>query len=151
VQPGFAFAIPTKIGFAVGLVTHRAPKFGLLSWISTELFPDVPTIEQAEAVDSWRWPNGYHAVSALTQKLILPIGMIPIPPELRRMPRMRGEVPGRGWVEVRFANGEMGPPLIHGNTSDFTLPIDQISSHASLVQKIEKGWMPSDETRRLWA
>lgn len=147
VEPGFVFAVPTRVGFAVGLLTHRVPKYGSFVWISEELFPELPNLEQAGAIEGWRWPIGYHVGSGVRQKLIVPIGEVPIPPQLQRMPRMRGSVPGRGWFEVEFPNGEWGPMAIKAPTSDYSLPIVAIVDHPALVRKIESGWMPVDNQR----
>jgi hypothetical protein len=142
VTPGLAFSLVCDLGFAVGLVTHQVPNLGDLAWFAEQVLDDEPDLKTAGALDKWRWPVFFPTGAAVRRKLVTPIGVIEIPPELRPIPRMRGGNRKMGWREVKFVDGVQ---QVVGVTTDRSLPILQSVNDTALKEMLVSGWMPEQD------
>ena len=141
-QPGFAFSIVCDLGFAVGVMTHDVPKVGSLVWIAEPTFDEEPTIEQVRHIDSWRWPVLFPLPAALRRGIVVPVGLIPLPPGLEQFPVLRSGNKSMGWIAFTEADGvrrRLGP------ATDPSLPIYKVVNDTRLKEMIVSGWRPEDE------
>ena len=86
--PGLAFWIICDRGFAVGLMTHHVKRIGHLIWLAEPFFDEVPTVQDLEEIDGWRWPILFPLGAALHRKIATRIGQVDniIAPAWFRMP-----------------------------------------------------------------
>jgi hypothetical protein len=142
-KPGVAFWITCDRGFAVGLMTHHMERIGHLIWLAEPFFAEVPTVEDVEVIDSWRWPILFPLGAALHRKIATRIGQVQIPCALRAVPVFRGSNGRGGWNRVtldveRSASSRTGP------TTDRSLPIYSVVNDTLLKEMLVTGWMPTD-------
>jgi hypothetical protein len=140
VQPGYAFSIVCDLGFAVGLATHLIPRIGTLVWMAEEIYDDEPQVKDAHAIEKWRWPVFFPLGAAARRRLIQPIGLVPIPPQLRDLPVFRGGNRQMGWTSVTF--DDAGTEIVIGPAADPRLPINQIVNDTALKEMLVSGWRP---------
>ena len=98
--PGSAFWITCDRGFAVGLMTHHVERIGHLIWLAEAFFDEVPTVEDVEEIERWRWPILFPLGAALHRKIATRIGQVEIPSGLQVMPVLRRPNGGGGWNKV---------------------------------------------------
>jgi hypothetical protein len=139
VAPGLAFSIVCDLGFALGLVTLQIPRFGDLVWLAEPVFDEEPDLTTVEGVDRWRWPVFFPTGPALRRQLVIPVGVVDVPVELRAVPRMRGGNRQMGWREVRFVDGV---EQVVGVATDRSLPVVQIVNDTALKEMLVAGWRP---------
>jgi hypothetical protein len=112
IRPGFAFAVVSDVGFVVGLHTHRDKLMGYLIWLSQRTFEEMPTVDDASAIERWRWCVFYPLGAAINRNIDIPIGNIPIPPDLQHFPRMRsGGGRSRGFNTTTAISWDLGRQL----------------------------------------
>jgi hypothetical protein len=75
------------------------------------------------------------------RKLVIPLGIVPIPPRLRSYPVMRG---GLGHQWKRVATTEDGTGQILPGDADPSLPINQIVNDTRLKEMLVSGWRTED-------
>jgi hypothetical protein len=136
------FSIVCDLGFAVGIATHDVPKIGTLVWMAEPTFDDKPSIEQVKAISEWRWPIYFPLAAAIRRKIVVPIGIIPVPPVLEGFPVMRSGNKRSGWIAFERQDGESRSL---GRTTDPSLPISRVVNDTALKEKIVSGWRPEDE------
>lgn len=141
-EPGFAFALPTRVGYAVGIVTHADPLMGNLVWMAAPTFPEAPTLAEVATIDQWRWPVFFLPRQAVRRRLAHGIGVIPIPQPLREFPMLRGGGGPLPWMAVKYVDGES---QTFGLTTDRSLPISWIVNDTALREMIEGNWQPADD------
>jgi hypothetical protein len=141
VQPGLAFSVPLDARNALGVMTKELPRIGALVWIGSETFAEAPTLLDAESNDRWRWPVFFPLASAVRKKLVDPLGVIALPPEIALSPRMRSGNKARGWVACEERDGQMVPI---GPTSDPSLPIYSVVNLTRLKEMVSTNWRPED-------
>jgi hypothetical protein len=141
-QAGLAFALPTAVGYVVGIATHEVPRIGTLVWISRPTFAAPPDRSDVETISDWRWPTLFPVRAAIRRKLVRELGIVPIPRELIKFPRMRSGGGPIGWVAFEGLGDE---ERILGRTQDRTLPIYQIVNDTALREMVETDWKPSDQ------
>jgi len=139
IRPGFAFAVVSDVGFVVGLHTHRDKLMGYLIWLSQRTFEEMPTVDDASAIERWRWCVFYPLGAAINWNIDIPIGNIPIPPDLQHFPRMRSGGGPQPWFQYDDGNFVgLGTP-----TQDRTLPISMSVNDTRLKEMLVSGWTPS--------
>jgi hypothetical protein len=141
VQPGYAFSIVCDLGFAVGLTTHVTKRMGSFVWIAEPIFDAEPTKANVAAINAWRWPIWLPLGSMAYRKLVIPLGLVPIPAELRSYPVMRGKL-GHTWKRVAIAEDGTTQPL--PGDADPTLPIHRIVNDVRLKEMLVTRWRPAD-------
>lgn len=145
-QPGLAWYVVCDLGFAVGLVSHYAPRLGHLVWIAAPVFNGEPTTDDVRLIDAWRWPVLFPLGAAIHRRIATPIGIVPIPHPLQAWPVVRsraGKSNGSNrWMAASLS--EAGTVPI-GETKDRSLPIYRIVNDTRLREMIVSGWMPADE------
>jgi hypothetical protein len=145
VEPGYAFALVTDIGFAVGLTTHVLPRHGTLVWFAERVFDAEPTMAEVRALEQWRWPVFFAVEAAVRRRLVQPVGIVVIPSPLRRLPRFRGGARGMGWVSVKYdKEGRSRRPAIRRAPKP-TDPISQAVNVTALKEMIITGWRPEQD------
>lgn len=140
-QPGLVFALPSDVGFIVGLVTHDLPTKGSLAWIATPTFETEPSLVTAASIDDWRWPVLLPLAAAIRRRIVISVGEIDVPAELRPFPKMRSGDKRIGWVAFTEEDGirrALGP------ATDPSLPIYQIVNDVRLKELVVSGWRPED-------
>jgi hypothetical protein len=142
VQPGYAFSIVCDLGFAVGLTTHVTKRMGSFVWIAQPMFDEEPTAADAASVRAWRWPTWLPLGPMAHRKLVIPLGMVPIPEELREYPVMRS---GMGHQWSRIAISEDGTGVRASGVVDPSMPINQAVNDTRLREMLVLGWKPEDE------
>jgi hypothetical protein len=141
-RQGLAFSLPTSVGYMVGLETLDIPRIGTLVWIAGPTFAHPPTLDDVRSIREWRWPTLFPVRAAIRRKIVDRIGPISVPEPLLEPPTMRGGGGPMGWVAFKgFGEGQQ----LLGQTRDRSLPIYEILNDSALREKIETGWMPSDE------
>ena len=141
--PGVAFALDLYPGFAIGLIANELPRVGSLVWIAEPTYPTMPTVQDAAAVERWRWPVLIPAQIMLHRRLAHRLGLIPVPPKLAELPIMRSN-PFGTWLAVRYVelpNGRMSLWSL-GPTDDRSLPLSWIMNDSSLRARLVSGWFP---------
>ena len=104
-------------------------------------FDEFPTVDDAVAIETWRWPIFFPLGSAFRRKIVDRIGRVPIPDGLATFPTMRGGgVGGQPWMEHR--GGALGG--IGRRTEDRDLPIVAIVNDTRLKEMLVTGWAPAD-------
>jgi len=142
-KPGLAFRLACDNGFAVGLMTHHVDRFGHLIWIAEPMFDDAPTLEEAQSIRRWRWPVFFPLGAAIRRKVVTPIGVIPIPPDLVRFPVLRGSLGAAGkWRTLTFIDGK---EKLLGWAEDATIPINKLVNDTALKEMLISGWAPEKE------
>lgn len=141
VQPGYAFSLVCDLGFAVGLTTHVTKRMGSFVWIASPVYDEEPTLDDVGSISAWRWPVFLPLGSMARRKLVTPIGLVLIPPDLVSYPIMRGGL-GHDWK--RIAVNEDGTSTILPGTPDPSLPIHHLVNDARLKEMIVSGWRPED-------
>lgn len=140
-KPGFAFSLVCDLGFAVGLLTHDLQRSGQLVWMAEPVFDEEPTLKDVEGIDRWRWPALFPLGAAIRRKIVTPIGVTAVPPELARFPLMRSGNKQAGWRLAKLVDGVMQPA---GSATDPSLPIYQIVNDTALKERLVSGWKPED-------
>ena len=138
---GVAFALHLYPGFAIGLVTNQVPRVGSLVWIAEPTYLTLPTVQDAVAVERWRWPVLIPALIMLGHGL----GSIPVPPRLAELPLMRSNSFGK-WQAVQYValpDGRMSLRSL-GPTDDRSLPLSWVMNEDSLRDRLVSGWSPED-------
>jgi hypothetical protein len=142
-EPGLMFSLSCDRLVAVGIMTHHLERVGHLIWIAEPTFETTPDIDQAEAIDQWRWPVLFPLGAALRRRVVEQIGVIAVPPELRELPLLRSGDRRSGWRTVLDlgapSGSRVGPPI-----TDPSVPIYQIVNDTMLRERIETGWSPKD-------
>jgi hypothetical protein len=141
VQPGYAFSIVCDLGFAIGLTTHVTKRRGSFVWMAAPVFDEEPAQEDVASINAWRWPVWLPLGSMARRKLVIPLGLVPIPPDLRPYPIMRG---GLGHQWKRIAITEDGTAKILSGEPDPSLPINQIVNDVRLKEMVVSGWRSED-------
>lgn len=141
VQPGYAFSIVCDLGFAVGLATHVTERMGSFVWIGEPIFDEEPTNAEATAIAAWRWPVWLPLGAMARRKLVIPLGLVPIPARLRSYPIMRGGL-GHQWKRVAIT--EDGTGQILPGDAEPSLPINQIVNDTRLKEMLVSGWRTED-------
>jgi hypothetical protein len=137
-----AFWITCDRGFAVGLMTHHVERIGHLIWLAEPFFDEVPTVEDVEQIDRWRWPILFPLGAALHRKIARRIGQVEIPSGLQVVPVFRGSNGRGGWNKVILdVSGSSSP---NGPTADRSLPIYSVVNDTRLKEMLVSGWMPAD-------
>jgi hypothetical protein len=142
-EPGLAFAMPIAGGYLAAIYTHEHPIDGSLVWIAQPTFDQLPTEEDVTAIRHWRWPVFYSVAAAIRRKVVVVIGQVAVPPDLRAFPIMRSGDRHIGWVAFKFVDGK---DVNLGPTSDWKLPISKSVGDVSLREKVESNWRPEDQT-----
>jgi hypothetical protein len=141
-KPGLAFSLVSDLGFAVGLMTHRAPRTGHLVWIAEPTLDEEPGLEDVAKIDRWRWPVFFPLGPAIRRELVTPIGVIGVPPALAAFPTLRSGAKGLGWTAFTETDGvrrRFGP------TNNPSLPIYKVVNDTRLKEMIVSGWRPEQE------
>lgn len=138
-EPGLSFSMVCDLGFAVGLMTHDVPRIGSLIWIADPIFDELPTLQDVEKVERWRWPVFFPLSAAIRRKIVAPIGKIRIPAELQEFPLLRSRNGRGGWLLVKFVNGASRPA---GPATDPTIPRYSVVNDTRLKEMIVSGWKP---------
>lgn len=141
VQPGYAFSIVCDLGFAVGLTTHVTKRMGSFVWIAKPIFDEEPTDTDVTTISVWRWPVQLPLGALARRKLVIPLGLVPIPPNLLSYPTMRG---GLGHKWKRVAIREDGTAEILTGVADPSLPINHIVNDTRLKEMLVTSWRPED-------
>jgi len=142
VQPGYAFSIVCDLGFAVGLTTHVTKRMGSFVWIAQPIFDEEPTAADAASVSAWRWPTWLPLGAMAHRKIVIPLGMVPIPEELREYPVMRSGLDHQ-WKRITISEdgtGQIASGVVHPS-----LPINHIVNDTRLKEMLVSGWKPEDE------
>jgi len=137
-----AVYINCDLGFVVGLVTHRIERLGSLVWWSERVFDSEPDLNDAIAVDKWRWAVWFPVGSAVRRKILTSIGNMPVPEGLRDIPTMRSNLGANGWVAVEFVDGTS---RTLGHTTDKSLPPYMIVNDTRLKEMLVSGWVPENK------
>ena len=141
VQPGYAFSIVCDLGFAVGLTTHVTKRMGSFVWIAERIFEGEPTTADVATITDWRWPIFLPLGAMVRRRLVIPLGLVTIPPDLASYPLMRGGV-GHQWKRVAIT--EDGTADILPAPADPSLPIHQVVNDTRLKDMLVTGWRPED-------
>ena len=75
-RPGFAFVVVSAAGFTIGLYTHRDKLMGCLIRLSSDNFDEMPSLDDAKAVETWRWCVFYPLGAAINRKIDIPLGQM---------------------------------------------------------------------------
>lgn len=148
-ERGRLYAFEIEGGYAVLLVVYDFTKFGSLVWVAQPTFSEMPTVRDAEMIVEWRWPQ----LVSLPPGAI-PIGDMPVPPELASMPRMRVYIFNSGspyWREQRYADESGTRPVVLAErvTVDASLQIGgRVANDHALRELIRSGYMPVEEWRK---
>jgi hypothetical protein len=140
-KPGLAFWLVCDSGFAVALMTHHVERVGHLVWMAEPTFDDEPTLEQVQSIRRWRWPIFFPLGAAIRRRIVTPIGVIPIPPDLVEFPVLRGGIGGK-WRTLTYIDGK---EKLLGWAKDPTIPISQVVNDTALKEMLISGWMPEKE------
>ena len=142
-QPGLAFYIVCDRGFAVGIVTHDFGKFGTLIWMAEPMFEEEPTVDDVLAIKEWRWPICFPVSGYLYRKVIIRIGIVPIPRKLKKVPIMRNEMGRHNWNLFKYigTDGDYKWKNI-GVAKDPTVPVDMIVNDIALKELLVSDWRP---------
>lgn len=97
-RPGQAIAMYTEAGYVVGLCTHVTPRGYPLVWWSGDLFGEQPTNDDVQAIAKWRWPCFFVINAALRRRLVIDLGVVPVPTALATYPAIRFGVRGVPWA-----------------------------------------------------
>lgn len=143
-QPGLSFSLVCDLGFAVGLMTHDVPRMGALIWIAEPTFDEVPTVEDVQRIDRWRWPVFFPLSGAISKRIVTPIAVVTIPDALRPFPLLRSGNRKIGWQLVELPGGTL-PSRVLGPASDPTVPIYEVVNDTRLKEMIVSGWRSEDD------
>ncbi len=141
-KPGLAFSLACDPGFAVGLMTHYLERIGHLVWMAEPIFEEEPTVADVMRIHDWRWPIFFPLDAAVRRKIVIPIGVVPIPDALRPFPVMRSGSKRMGWMAFTETDG-VRQRL--GRTNDPRLPIFSVVNDTWLKEKVVAGWKPELE------
>jgi hypothetical protein len=140
-SPDSPSALCVTSGFAVDLTTHVTKRMGAFVWIAEPIFDEEPTEAEVTTVGAWRWPVWLPLGAMVRRKLVIPLGLVSIQPELRSYPIMRG---GLGHQWKRAAVTEDGTTQILPGETDPSLPINQIVNDTRLKEMLVTGWRSED-------
>jgi hypothetical protein len=141
-EPGQVFTMPTSVGFVIGVMTHETLEAGPLVWIASPTFSRQPSLHDAQRIESWRWPVVLALGTAITRRLVTPVGIMPIPPRLKPFPVFRSGHNMIGWTHFTEVDGVV---RLLGPTTDRSLPIYKIVNLAALKEMVETNWRPEDQ------
>lgn len=142
IGPGLAFSMPITGGYMMGIFTHDRPRVGSVIWVADPIFTAPPSLEDAARVTSWRWPLLIPLPAAIRRHTIEPIGVIPLPDDLREFPTFRGGGGKLGWMAFREVGGT---DRMLGPTQDASLPIYKLVGVETLREMVETNWRPEDD------
>ncbi len=140
---GLSFSLTTDSGWAVGLMTSYIPRIGHLIWLAEPTFEHIPTVEEAAAIQRWRWPVLFPLDAAIRRKIVKPIGMIRIPPAMQRIPLMRSGRKNMGWQNAVLL--DTGGSRPSGRATDPATPVYKVVNDTRLREMLTSGWRPENE------
>lgn len=145
-EPGYAFSIPLPSSrFALGLVSHQQPRGGSVVWIAQPTFQYTPSLSEAAEIEDWRWATMIPVWSGVRQRMLFPVGTVEIPDDLQAPPLMRAwAIRGIGWIKIRFTDDFRNTRSL-GATQDKSLSIYSFLTAVTLAERIDSGWVPSDD------
>src|SRR4051794_15136778 len=143
IQPGYAFTIVCDLGFAVGVASHLVDRMGTLVWMAERIVESEPTIDDVLELRQWRWPVFFPLGAAVRRKIVYPVGVIPVPRELRAFPALRGGTRQMGWKTVTY--DESGRETVGPKAAKPSMPISQIVNDTALKEMLVSNWRPEHD------
>lgn len=144
---GTVFWIPTDLGFALGIMTHKhvlPPKYGALVWIADRCFDEPPSLEDLAGV-GWRWCVFFPLGTAANKHIVEIVGKVDVPEQLRNFPALRaGGINGIEPRWVVYEQRDVDNSYRRATEDDFALNIEQIVNDTRLTEMIVSGWKPED-------
>jgi hypothetical protein len=114
---------------------------GSFVWIAEPIFDEEPTQANVASISAWRWPVWLPLGAMVRRRLVMPLGLAPIPPDFRSYPIRRGGL-GHEWRRVAIA--EVGTREVLPGQPDASLSIDQLVNDVRLTEMLVSGWRPED-------
>lgn len=153
VRVGDLIEIKTSKGLAYALFTHKhekPPHFGAMLRVFDQTFESRP----AELVSLTRLPVQFTTFfplqAAVNQKLVEVVGNFAIPDELKPFPIFRAGVPDPHTKTVAnwwLWDGEKEWQVGKLTTNQRKFPIRGVWNDTYLIQRIENGWRPENDSR----
>ena len=106
------------------------------------MFEEEPTVDDVLAIKEWRWPIRFPVSGYLYRKVIIRIGIVPIPRKLKKTPIMRTEMGRHNWILIRHIGDGTRKTKRLGVAKDPTVPVDMIVNDIGLKELLVSDWRP---------